>query len=58
MAHLREVYPPRCALCGRPAKFELFNQYNASHGMRCASCGKRTLTVLKLQEKNDARHAT
>jgi hypothetical protein len=51
MAYLRDLPAPRCAACGKPAKVELVNQRNATHGAYCRPCGGRFKAELERAER-------
>jgi hypothetical protein len=51
-AHLREMYVRHCS-CGKPAKVELFNTFNAPLGSFCKPCGKRALAETLKREQVD-----
>lgn len=49
MAYLRELSAPRCS-CGKPARVELVNRYNAPCGTFCRRCGERARRELERRE--------
>lgn len=51
---IRDLEKPRCS-CGKPARVEVMNHYNASQGKFCAGCGRRRLRELERTDVDKAK---
>jgi transposase-like protein len=50
MAHLRDIYLPKCRSCGKTATVELWGSRNERLQPYCKPCGKRALVTRNLYE--------
>jgi hypothetical protein len=53
MAYLKDL--PKCELCGRGARVELFDRFGRLLGRYCRQCGRMQLRAIQQRERWQAR---